>query len=81
MKPKHIKLVADREAFRTGFMDGLGAPVMLFSDFRCPTIKVYGADSSNLPSRVVGGLAQDWNRIGGDFRVAVERHAKAAKAA
>lgn len=78
MKPNHIKLVVDRKAFRTGFLDGLGAPAMLFSDFRCPTIQVFGADSSKLPSHVVGGLAQDWNRIGGDFRVAVERHGKAA---
>jgi len=78
MKSKQIKLVADNAAFRTGFLNGLGAPAMLFTDFRCPTIKVYGADSSNLPSSAVGGLAQDWSRIGGDFSVAVERHVKAA---
>lgn len=78
MKPKHIKLDSDSVAFRTGFLNGLGAPAVLFADFRCPSIKVYGADTSNLPSSAVGGLTQDWNRIGGDFCVAVERHVKAA---
>ena len=79
MKPKYIKSIADRKAFHAGFMSGLGAPVMLFSDFYCPTIKVYSSDSSILPSGIVGGLAQDWDRIGGDFRVAVERHAETSK--
>jgi hypothetical protein len=77
MKHQYIKFVADRDAFRSGFMDGLGAPVLLFSDFHCPSIKVYGSES-NLPSNAIGGLAQDWNRIGGDFLVAVERHGKVA---
>ena len=77
MKPKHTKLVANTKAFRAGFLNGLGAPAMLFADFRCPTITVYGADSRELPSNVIGGLAQDWNRVVGDFHVAVERHVKA----
>jgi hypothetical protein len=78
MKSKHLSLVADGEVFRTSFYNGLGAPVLLFSDLQCPTIRFYGADSSKLPVAVEGGFQQDWNRIGGDFRVAVERHVKAA---
>ncbi|MDP1633347.1 MAG: hypothetical protein Q8L69_01540 [Gallionellaceae bacterium] len=78
MKPNHIKLAFDSKAFRTGFLDGLGAPALLFSDFRSPTIQVFCADLNKPPSHAVGGLAQDWSRIGGDFRVAVERHGKAA---
>lgn len=76
MKPKNIKLVADRAAFRTGFLNGLGAPAMLFADFHCPTIKVYGADLSNLSSKSIGGFAQDLNRIGGDFSASIGRHGK-----
>ena len=77
MKPKN-KLVSDRAAFRTGFLNGLGAPAMLFADFHCPTIKVYGADLSNLPANRIGGFAQDLNRIGGDFLTSIGRHGKSS---
>lgn len=76
MKPKLISLNIGSTAFQTGFINGLGASVLLFSDFNCPTVRTF---DEGIGERFrAGGLQQDWDRIGGDFRVAVNRHVEAA---
>lgn len=75
MKSLHIKSIKSSELFRTGFVDGLGAPALLFSDFVCPTIKIYTSNISKQPENKLSGLSQDWARIGGDFQVVMKRYA------
>lgn len=76
MKLQFVISNIESTAFRAGFVNGLGAPVLLFSDFHCPTIRSFHKTVGE--HRHADGLQQDWNRIGEDFRVAVNRHVEAA---
>ncbi|PIW94500.1 MAG: hypothetical protein COZ86_00685 [Candidatus Moranbacteria bacterium CG_4_8_14_3_um_filter_41_13] len=78
MKTKSVKFAFSSDAFRSGFFNGLGAPVMFYSEFHCPTARVISAAEYQIYHPAADGLQQDLVRIGGDFSVAVEQHVKAA---
>ena len=61
-----------RQAFRHGFLKGLGAPVMLFGEHALDgDITDYAFKP--LPSRKHGSIAGDWFRVGSALRSAAKQ--------
>ena len=67
-------------AFVQGFTKGLGAPVMLFGNFKAPTMPAVlpVQPASQAPLAAIAG---DWNRVGNDIRTAVRSHGQETAAA
>lgn len=62
-------------SFGHGFMKGLGAPVLVLSDFSLPPVDIPPMiDSSQKSLEQV--LASDWANIGTDFQTVVKAHGK-----
>lgn len=61
-----------RQAFRHGFLKGLGAPVMLFGDFPLDSAMT-NYEFQPLPSRKHGSVAGDWLRVGAAIKSAVKK--------
>lgn len=61
-----------KQAFRHGFLKGLGAPILLFGEFRLdPAVQDY--DFKPLPSRQHGSIASDWSKVGEELKTATAR--------
>jgi hypothetical protein len=66
-----------RQAFMHGFLKGLAAPIMIFSDWRAPDLPTIPAVEAPraVPTQQV--LAADWHRIGADLANVVSAHGNA----
>lgn len=62
-------------AFGHGFMKGLGAPMMVLSDFSLPPVDIPPMIDPDQKS-IEQVLANDWANIGADFQSAVKSYAK-----
>jgi len=67
-----------RKIFLSSFVSGLAAPVLLFSDFSSPEVKKAGRCLPGATNDAMNALAGDWRKIGGDIKVAMSKHGKAA---
>ena len=61
-----------KQAFRHGFLKGLGAPIVLFGDFRLDSVS-QDYDFKPLPSRQHGSIASDWRKVGEELKTAACR--------
>lgn len=64
-----------KRAFIRGFWRGLAGPLMLFAHTSVPALPKI--EPIKLPARMrdpMGGIASDWEKIGGDLKSAVRRH-------
>jgi hypothetical protein len=69
----------DVNAFQRGFLRGLGAPALLFSDYKAPV--VHTPTKITVRQLEIAGdyddaeaLASDWRRVGGDLRAALRQY-------
>jgi len=61
-----------RQAFKLGFLKGLGAPAMLFGS-HCIDSSISDYEFKALPARRHGSLQGDWLRVGSEIRAAAKR--------
>jgi hypothetical protein len=66
-----------RAAFARGFLKGLAAPVVLFSNSTVSLPPVPQVKPVVSAGGDAGALSRDWVRIGGDMRVAITRNGTA----
>ncbi len=57
-----------KQAFIDGFFKGLCAPAMLYESFKMPTLPQVNEIKSPYSDNLCEGLAQDWVKIGNDFK-------------
>lgn len=57
-----------KQAFIEGFFKGLCAPMMLYERFEMPKIQQVDEIKSPYNNNLCDGLAQDWIKIGNDFK-------------
>ena len=61
-----------RQAFRRGFVKGLGAPAMLFGEHALDA-DIADYNFKPLPTRKHGSIAGDWLRVGSALRSAAKQ--------
>ncbi|WP_374556606.1 hypothetical protein [Aquitalea pelogenes] len=61
------------EAVEHGFMKGLGAPMLVLSNFNAPAVKIPPMVQAS-QSTVENALANDWANIAADFHVVVKAY-------
>lgn len=61
-----------RQAFKHGFLKGLGAPIMLFGNYELDS-SIATCEFKPLPSRKRGSIAGDWRQVGLAIRSAVKK--------
>ncbi len=66
-----------RQAFTHGFLKGLAAPIMIFSDWRAPDLPTIPAVEAPQAVPIQQVLAADWYRIGTDLANVVSAHGNA----
>jgi len=64
-----------KQAFKSGFIKGLSAPIMLFGRFNAPNLPKINTIS--LPTiNTEQALSNDWKVIGNDFSNVIARYGK-----
>lgn len=61
-----------KQAFRHGFLKGLGAPILLFGEFELDPV-IEDCDFKPLPDRKHGSVASDWRTVGEELKTAACR--------
>lgn len=57
-----------KQALIDGFFKGLCTPSMLYEPFKMPTLQQVNQIKSPYSDNLCEGLAQDWVKIGNDFK-------------
>lgn len=61
-----------RQAFKRGFLKGLGSPMLIFGNFKLDP-SIANCEFQPLPSRKRGSIAGDWLRVGSSIRSAMKK--------
>ncbi|MDD5216208.1 MAG: hypothetical protein PHQ03_11845 [Methylococcales bacterium] len=67
-----------KQAFIGGFFKGLCAPMTLYRRFEMPPLQKVDEIKSPYSNNLCEGLAQDWVKIGNDFKRVVGNYEPAA---